>query len=262
MAIVPSTDNICNVRYIKQRFDSINIFEKNIVKTEHNPHLFDEYYEDYVPEPQVYENMKDSSLLTKQAKDILSSIEGEIVFVNEKYNTGDFNRYSPDEFWILYVLVLKVGIITRLKFYRDFYVHDGEKKEDIPYNPQKLTNNDFGIFEEIFHQLYPSDINVIYNSDPSNLTKSAQDTIAFVNKYNFGNIFFTAEEEKHGKSDQNGPLNYIWTLYIFIQNHDGSIVRRIYLREYHRLHDNCNMDDVPYESYQIEQMNVFKKFVF
>ncbi len=278
---IPSTGNNSN-NDINQRFNMLNI-KDYIIKTEHNPFFFDEPQADepqadepqadepqadepQADEPQedepvdVYDNMMGSSALTKQATAVLSSIEDEIVFVHEKYSSGDCDHDGPTEdFWTLYVVVVKDWVVTNLKFYREVYILQGDKDDDIAYDPEDLNQTDNDIFDNIHQQLYPSSI-VVHNTDPSKLGKSAQATIAMVKAENSGNVFFTAEEETYGDIDRYGPAEYFWTLYVFIQKDDGTIVRRKFWREFHWMHDTCSMHDVPYEECEMDREDKKKQF--
>lgn len=209
---------------------------------------------------EFYENMMGSSALTKQANDVISSITGEIRFVHEKYANGDCDRDGPTEnFWTLYVVVVQDWVIKKLKFYREVYIVQGDKDDEIPYDSYELNRGDNDIFDDIDNQLYPSSIDVVQNTDPSNLGKSAQETIAMVKEEESGHVFFTAEEESYGDCDRDGPLEYCWSLYVFIR-YDDTIVRRKFYREFHYRHDDGNMDDVPYEECQMDRRDRKKKF--
>jgi hypothetical protein len=287
MANVPSAENNINIDVINQRFDSIKIHpdtvlpcgwkvfipedgEPQIVRSHDNHEEYDDndYVEehddnDYVEEEpiDVYENMMGTSALSKQANTVLSSIKDKILFVHETYSLGGFGRsFGSEEYWTLYVVVVRDWVYTKLKFYREIFFRQGDKKDEIAYDSVELSRTDNDIFEVIYDQLSSDPEVVVYNADPSQLSKSAQATIAMVKNEVSGKVFFTGEEENYGETDREGPLEYNWTLYVFIQNEDGAIVRRKFFREFDWRHDECDMDDVPYEEYIMDRKDKKKKF--
>ncbi len=262
---VPSTVNNSNINFIDLRLNAIKIVY-NIIKKERDETFFaeellEDNHNDYYEED-VIENMMGSAHLTKQATDVISSIEGDIIFVHEKVSYGDIDEDGPTEtFWSLYVMVVKDFVVTKLKFYREVYVLDEDNDEDIAYEPEELNKSDNKFFEATCQQLYPSENkNIVHNTDPSELTKSAQKIITSIKEENLGNVFFTAEERSYGDTDDDGPLEYFWDLYVFIQKEDNTIIRRKFFREFHWKHDNCDMDDVPYEECALTQKDEKKTY--
>jgi hypothetical protein len=88
----------------------------------------------------------------------------------------------------------------------------------------------------------------VYNTKPSDLSLPGR---AMLKQFETGlaetdEVFFVGEYEDYGETDQDGPLEYFFTLDIFVKQADGTIVHRKFFREFHWLHDK-DMDAVPYD---------------
>ena len=216
-----------------------------------------------------HDNMIASNMLTQQAKNIIDTIDGTTLYANEIYRNGDCDDYGPTEhFWTLYLVVENnENIRSNLKFYREVYDIHGDDNNQINYCSDSLNDDDNRIFVSIHellqkHPVYAQSIEddnnnyddyhddyTIDNMEPSELTIQGKITLEMVQAglAEPSKIVFIAENDRYGDYDKDGPLEYMWDLYIFIKNNDGSITKHKFYREFHYHHNKEDMDDIPYE---------------
>ncbi len=269
MASVPSTANNTNEELIIKKFDKFKIINyNNIILTDS---LFDNFNE-----PNTYANMLGTSSLTQKARDVINASKSKVIFAHEIYNWGDCDSMGPTEhYWSLFMTIEnEYGVKENLKFYREvFDVRD--KDEDIEYEPNAIYRDEQCIFdiepqneeyqtswephEEPQEEQFEDYSNVIYNIEPSKLSKQGQHALeqARGTIFDHEKIFFIGEEETHGETDDDGPLEYFWNLYIFISCRDGSVIKRHFFREFDWRRDaDVGKDGIPYYETKFDEGSV------
>jgi hypothetical protein len=198
--------------------------------------------------------------LSEKAKEVVSSIGKMLVFANESHSYGDCDNEGPTEiFHTLYLIVEEEDTtFTQLKFYREvFYIH-GDSDASVDYQSEEVYHEDQQIFDAVLENTHSNDDyydeaefdykDTVYNTKPSDLSKPAKVTLAEVQTglEATDTIFFIGEDETFGECDNDGPLEYFFTLYIFVKKLNGNIVHYKFSREFHWRHDK-EKDAVPYE---------------
>ncbi len=286
MAAVSTTANNTNKEFIIKKFENFNIINHiTIIRTDS---LFDNFNE-----PDTYANMLDTSSLTQKALDIINASKSKVLFAHELYNWGDCDEMGPTEhFWTLYLVVEKEdGTKEKLKFYREVFERHDED-ENVPYEQYGIHSNELCIFdsaepqneehqtswepqemhqeeqfdasqyEEPQNEEYDEYRDVIHNIQPSELSKQGQITLEQVRGTIFDHekIFFIGEEETFGETDDDGPFEYFWNLYIFISCRDGSVIKRHFFREFDWRHDaDVGKDGIPYDETKFDEASVKNK---
>jgi hypothetical protein len=219
--------------------------------------------------PKLLKNME-MGRLSEKAKAVISSLEKsgkKIFFAHESHTNGDCDEDGPTEiFYTLFLIVEEDDEETcsfapiPLKFCREVFYKQGDSNASVDYQSEELYDEDKHLFDAILHDMHSNDYDYteeeiawnskdhVYNTQPSDLSKQGKKTLK---KFKAGlaetdEVIFIGEDETYGECDKDGPLEYFFTLYIFVKKEDGTVVHHKFYREFHWYHDK-EMDAVPYE---------------
>jgi hypothetical protein len=138
--------------------------------------------------------------ISPQARDLIKSLEWHVLHQYETFcHTSNFG--CP--IWSLELIVIIDDRNKTLSYYR---------------------------FDEEPYEIYHTDYSDVYLMNNSNMTKQA---LAIIEPLaHSGQITFQFEKYGWGKCDKEGPVEHIWTLYVFVKSDPtGSVTKHKYYRE-------------------------------
>ena len=223
-----------------------------------------------------YENMEP---LTKQFLDLLfQDTKKPVLLFSEESDIDRFHgEYVSDLHLKVWFLDLASGFIE----HHSYICEDGQRKytrekhsifenekaelhEELKYMVCSVYDQQENDFEDRWQEDYPEDINTddyIVNMDVAELSFPGKLEHDYIKEAleETDEIFFVSEKQDTGASDLLGPLEYFWTLYIFIKKADGTIVKRKFYREYY-FNPYEEMDDVFYNEIEFNDSDSRLKF--
>ncbi len=213
-------------------------------------------------------NMLGSTQLTTFAQTVISNIEeGTVVFVYEHEGLEQWessDEYIQNNYAKLYLAVKNEnGTFSQYKYYR-YFSNDSAQAQyyriSCGYGNEIFKMIKLKLFIEEFENYHVNENDIIRNKNSDSFTDQAKAIITqFRQDNNEGEIFFTSEICEYGDIDQDGPLEYYWTLYLFFKHNDGGVSHHKFEREFNWHHDKVDMDDVPYEESTVSCRDFYQK---
>jgi hypothetical protein len=202
-----------------------------------------------------------NSTLTIQAKAIISTLSGTIIFFDED---DEYDGYNTK--WRLYIVLENENNEIK-KFNYSRTVNYSQSDNASVYEPQILTKTDEEYIDYLISQEQESranhhnhhnyddynddyDYDKIYNMCNSFLTQQATK----VSNSFSGQILYIYEKYGWGDCDDMGPTEHMWSLYIVVKN-ANDITYHKYYREVFEMHGDKDKDVEYDEEYLMPDTN-------